>query len=204
VVLADDHTLVRAGIRSLLQAAGIRVVAEAADGREAVRLVEQHRPDVAILDIAMVGMNGLEAAERMMARAPECGVVMLSMHSAEEYIAKAARLGVRGYLIKDAAALELKKAVRAVARGGTYLPRGVSLRQGWFPESSFEQLTLRQRETLQLIGEGKSTKEIASILRISVKTAETHRTQLMERLDIHEVAGLVRYAIRVGLVSPER
>ena len=220
VLLAEDHTLVRAGIRALLQnLAGIEVVAEASDGREALRLIKTYQPDVVLMDIAMAGLNGLEATARVTKEFPTVRVVILSMHSTEEYVAQALRAGAAGYLLKDAAAAELELAVTAVARGETYLSPAVSkhviadyLRRVGDREASggggatpaCELLTPRQREILQLIAEGRSTKEIAAILHLSVKTVETHRTQLMARLDIHDVAGLVRYAIRIGLVALDR
>jgi DNA-binding NarL/FixJ family response regulator len=220
VLLAEDHTLVRAGIRALLQnLTGIQVVAEASDGREALRLIKTYQPDVVLMDIAMAGLNGLEATARVTKEFPTVRVIMLSMHSNEEYVAQALRAGAAGYLLKDAVAAELELAVTAVARGETYLSPAVSkhviadyLRRTGDREASggggatpaSELLTPRQREILQLIAEGRSTKEIASILHLSVKTVETHRTQLMARLDIHDVAGLVRYAIRIGLVTPDK
>jgi DNA-binding NarL/FixJ family response regulator len=212
VLLADDHTLVRAGMRSLLKdIAGVDVVSEAANGREAIELVEKHQPDVVLMDIAMSGLNGLEAAERIIKSHPQCKVIILSMHSTDEYVAKALRIGVVGYLIKDAATSELEIALRAVARGEKYLSPAISTHlidqyKGLAPggESGLETLTPRQREILQLVAEGRTTKEIAAILNISLKTVETHRTQLMERLNIHDIAGLVRHAIRTGLISPEK
>ena len=220
VLLAEDHTLVRAGIRALLQnLAGIEVVAEASDGREALRLIKTYQPDVVLMDIAMAGLNGLEATARVTKEFPTVRVIILSMHSNEEYVAQALRAGAAGYLLKDAVAAELELAVTAVARGETYLSPVVSkhviadyLRRVGEREASggggatpaSELLTPRQREILQLIAEGRSTKEIASTLHLSVKTIETHRTQLMARLDIHDVAGLVRYAIRIGLVTPDK
>jgi DNA-binding NarL/FixJ family response regulator len=219
VLLAEDHTLVRAGIRALLQAlTGVQVVAEANDGREALRLIKTYQPDVVLMDIAMTGLNGLEATARVTKEFPTVRVIILSMHSSEEYVAQALHAGAAGYLLKDAAAAELELAVKAVARGETYLSPAVSkhmitdyLRRVAGGEAgagegalSPDPLTPRQRETLQLIAEGHSTKEIASILHLSVKTVETHRMQLMARLDIHDIAGLVRYAIRIGLVAPDK
>jgi DNA-binding NarL/FixJ family response regulator len=210
VLLADDHALVRAGFRALLKDMdGVVVVDEAGDGREALRLIEARRPDVALLDITMSGLNGLELAARVVSDFPPTRVIILSMHAGEEYVLHALRSGVHGYLLKDAGAAELEMAVRAVARGETYLSPAVSRhvaeyvrRQGGEP-GPLERLTPRQREVLQLIAERHSTKQIAQILNVSAKTVETHRAQLMEKLDIHDVAGLVRYAIRVGLVRPE-
>jgi DNA-binding NarL/FixJ family response regulator len=212
ILLADDHTLVRAGMRSLLKdVSGVDVVAEASTGREAIDLVEQHEPDIVLMDIAMSGLNGLEAAEHIIRSRPQCKVIILSMHSIKEYVVKALRIGVKGYLIKDAATSELEVALRAVARGEKYLSPAISSQViDEYKESSPtneippEILTLRQREILQLIAEGKSTKEIATILNVSVKTIDSHRTQLMERLNIHDVAGLVRYAMRTGLISPDK
>jgi DNA-binding NarL/FixJ family response regulator len=210
VLLADDHALVRAGFRALLKdMKDVVVVAEAGDGREALRLIEAERPDVALLDIAMSGLNGLELAARVAKDFPPARVVILSMHAGEEYVLHALRSGVRGYLLKDAAAAELEMAVRAVVRGETYLSPAVSryvaeyVRRQGGASSPLERLTPRQREVLQLIAERHSTKQIAQILNVSAKTVETHRAQLMEKLDIHDVAGLVHYAIRVGLVQPE-
>ena len=211
VVVADDHTLVRAGLRSLLNGIhGVEVVAEAGNGRDAIALAREHRPDVVLMDIAMSGLNGLEAAERVIKNDPSCKVIILSMHSSSEYVTKALHLGVSGYLVKDAAASELELALAAVARGEKYLSASISTHlidqiTGDTPPSKTEwdSLTSRQREILQLVAEGRTTKEIAVLLGISIKTVDTHRTQLMGRLNIHDVAGLVRYAIRIGLVSSE-
>jgi len=212
IILADNHTLVRAGIRALLeQIPNVVVVGEAADGREAIKLVEQHRPNLVLMDITMPVMNGLEATVRIVKDFPQTRVVMLSVHTDEEYVLQALRAGAAGYLLKDAGRAELEIAVAAVARNETYLSPAVSRhvvgdyvrRTGSGVEGRLQTLTPRQREILQLIAEGKSTKEIASILDVSVKTVETHRAQLMERLDIHDVAGLVRYAIRTGIVTAD-
>lgn len=212
VVLADDHHLVRAGVRALLDAIPeVEVVAEAGDGREALAAIETHRPDVALLDITMPGMNGLEVAARAGTASPKTRVLVLSMHQAPAYVAQALRAGVAGYLLKDSAAVELSVALRAVARGESYLSPAISkqvvdrfLRGDEPAADPLSALTARQKEILQLIAEGRSTKEIAGILDVSAKTVEAHRAQLMERLDIRDVAGLVRFAIRVGLISPER
>ena len=212
VLLADDHTLVRAGIRSLVQAlSGIQVVAEAGDGREALSLIEAHQPDVAVLDIAMPGLNGLEVAAQVADNFPYVRVIILSMHATEEYVLRALRAGAAGYLLKDADTTELELAIKAVTRGETYLSPAVSKhvteyvrRVGEEAHSALERLTPRQREVLQLVAEGHTTQEIARMMNLSVKTVETHRTQLMERLDIHDIAGLVRYAVREGLVILEK
>jgi len=211
VLLADDHALVRAGLRELLQKLpGVEVVAEAGDGREALALVKSALPNFVLLDITMKGLTGLEAAERIVKDFPGVKVVMLSMHANEEYVLRALRAGVSGYIIKDAAIVELELAIKAVVAGETYLSPTISrsvienyLGRTGGKTGSLEQLTPRQREILQLIAEGHSTKEIAYTLKLSVKTVETHRAQLMERLQIYDVAGLVRYALRVGLITPE-
>lgn len=211
VVLADDHTLVRAGIRKLLETLlEVSIVGEADDGLALLTLVQQQQPDLVLLDIAMPGLNGLEAAARLCKVAPAARVLMLSMHQNEEYVRQALRCGAAGYMLKDAAPVELALAIQAVMRGETYLSPSVSkgvvndyvqrLRDDDNPGSG---LTPRQTEVLQLIAEGHSSKEIARRLDLSVKTVETHRSQLMKQLDIHEVAGLVRFAMRNGLVSPD-
>ena len=209
VLLADDHTLVRAGLRKILESMpDIRVVGEAGSGLELLALAVQHQPDLVLMDIAMPGINGLETTERLMRSMPGIRVLILSMHQNEEYVRKALCLGAVAYLLKDAALLELELAIKAVLRGETYLSPAVSggvvsdyvqhLRRD---EPAQVSLTARQTEVLKLIAEGLSTKEIARSLDLSVKTVDTHRSQLMKQLDIHEVAGLVRYAMRVGLVS---
>jgi DNA-binding NarL/FixJ family response regulator len=211
LLLADDHTLFREGVRSLLaRMPEVVVVAETGDGREALELIEQHRPDVALLDITMPGLNGLEVAARTERASPRTRVVILSMHANEGYVAQALRAGIAGYLLKDAAATELAAALRAVARGETYLSPAISRQvvDGFLGRAAPEGdplagLTARQREILQLIAEGKSTKEIATALAVGVKTVETHRAKLMERLNIRDVAGLVRFAIRSGIISPD-
>jgi len=210
VLLADDHTLIRAGIRALLdKLPEVQVVAEATDGRDALNLVKTHRPNVVLMDIAMPGLNGLEATRRMVKEFPRTNVLILSMHASEEYVWQALRGGAAGYLLKGAELAELALAIKAVARGETYLSPPISkqvikdyVRRVGGEETLFERLTPRQREILQLIAEGTTTKNIGKALQISVKTVETHRAQLMERLDIYDVAGLVRYAIKIGLVQP--
>lgn len=212
ILLVDNHALVRAGIRALLERIpDVAVVGEAADGREAIALVEQQRPDLVLMDITMPVMNGLEATTRIVKDFPQTRVVMLSMHTDEEYVLQSLRAGAAGYLLKDAGRAELELAVAAVQRNETYLSPAVSQHvvgdrarpAGTGAEGRLETLTPRQREILQLVAEGHSTKEIARILDVSVKTVETHRAQLMERLDIHDVAGLVRYAIRTGIVTAD-
>jgi DNA-binding NarL/FixJ family response regulator len=212
LLLADDHTLVRAGIRGLLEGlAGVEVVGEAGDGHEALRLAESLRPDVVLLDVGMPGLNGLEVAARLPALDAAIRVIIFSMHTSEEYVLRALRAGCAGYLLKGAAVSELEVAVRAVARGETYLSPAVSKRvvddyvsRTGGAADPLDALTTRQREILQLAAEGHSSKEIAQRLGLSLRTVDTHRAQIMERLDVHDLAGLVRFAVRVGLVTPER
>lgn len=189
----------------------MQVIAEAGDGHEALRLTESHQPDVVLMDIAMPGLNGLEAAARVVKDFPKVRGIVLSMHANEEYIWQALRAGATGYLLKDADTPELELAIKAVVRGETYLTPAVPkqvvqdyIRRVGSETSTLDLLTPRQREILHLIAEGHTTKDVAKRLNLSVKTVETHRAQLMERLDIHDVAGLVRYAIRVGLVSSDK
>lgn len=211
LVIADNHTLVRAGFRSLVEDIdGVEVIGEAENGREALRLVETLRPQIVLMDIAMPEMNGLEATARITREFPKVRVIILSMHANEEYVYQALRSGASGYLLKDSGTAELELALRAIARGETYLCPAVSkyvvtdyVRRLSQDQNPLDQITPRQREILQLIAEGKSTKDIADTLYISNKTVETHRAQLMDRLDIHDIAGLVRYAIRTGLVVLE-
>ncbi len=211
VLLVDDHTLVRAGVRALLEAIdGVDVVAETGDGRSALELLERVSPDVALLDITMPGLNGLEVAARVSRTSPKTKILILSMHANEAFVAQALRSGVSGYLLKDSAAAELEVALGAIARGQRYLSPAISSQvvDGYLKSSEerpgpLGNLTARQREILQLIAEGHSTKEIAFDLGVSIKTIETHRAQLMDRLGIRDVAGLVRLAIREGLISPE-
>jgi DNA-binding NarL/FixJ family response regulator len=197
-------------MRSLLQdLPDVEVVAEAGDGAEALAAAERERPDVVLMDIAMKGMNGLEAAARLRERLPGVKVIILSMHTSEEYVLLALRAGAAAYLIKDSATSELELALKCVMRGETYLSPAISRQvvdgyvQRVGASAGPEPLTPRQREVLKRIAEGRSTKEIAFELSLSVKTVETHRAQIMERLGIRDVAGLVRYAMRAGLVPPE-
>ena len=215
VLLADDHTLVRAGLRTLIQGfEGFRVVAETGDGREAVRLARQLEPNIALIDISMPGLNGLDATALISRETPDTRVVILSMHTAETYVLEALRAGAVGYVVKDAAVDEMERALRAVQKGERWLSPSVSrhlldeylrlIRSQPMVGSGMDALTARQREILQLIAEGHSTREMADRLSISIKTVETHRAQLMERLNIHDVAGLTRFALRAGLIDSER
>lgn len=212
VVLAEDHALVRAGIRSLLdRMSGVEVVGEAVDGREAIDMIGRLLPDVVLMDITMPGLNGLHVVVRAKADHPEVRVIMLSMHDNEEYVWQALRAGAAGYLLKDADPSELELAVRSVARGQSYLSPAVSahvvsdyLRRSTPEKGPMERLTPRQLEIVQLIAEGHTNQEIARQLDVSLKTIESHRAQLMSRLDIHDVPGIVRYAVRMGLVPADR
>ena len=212
VLLADDHALLRAGLRALIKdMSGIEVAGEAEDGAEALRLMIETRPAVALVDISMPRLNGLEVAARAAKEAPSTRVIILSMHAYEEYVHRALLAGAAGYLLKNADEGELEQALRTVARGQTWLSPSISktvvdaLARGEKPAPGpFELLSPRQREILQLIAEGSSSKDIARKLDLGVKTVEKHRTELMDRLGIHGVAGLVRYALRAGIVQPER
>ncbi len=215
ILLADDHTLVRAGLRALLESIDeVTAISEVGDGRRALEVIAAEHPDVALLDIAMPGLNGLEVAARVARDSPRTRLVILSMHSSPSHVAQALRAGAVGYLLKDSAAEELGLALRAVMSGETYLSPAISRQvvDGFLgriaspgaDEPMDAQLTPRQREILQLVAESRSSKEVAAMLSLSVKTVEAHRSQIMERLGIHDLAGLVRYAIRIGLVSSER
>ena len=210
IVLADDHVLVRAGIRALVQ--GLKdceVVGEADNGREALKTIDALKPDIVLMDIMMPELNGLDATARVAAGRSGARVIILSMNADENYVRQAMRAGASGYLLKNVSPAELELAIRAVARGDTYLSSAVSKHvisgfiQRADARSASPELTPRQTEVLQLVAEGHSTKQIAMKLHISVKTVETHRMTLMNTLDIHDIAGLVRYAIRTGLITPD-
>jgi DNA-binding NarL/FixJ family response regulator len=205
VVLADDHILVRQGVRALLEREGIVVVGEASDGQEAQRLVLHEDPDAAVMDISMPRFNGLDAALSLSRTSPRTKLILLTRHNEQQYVAEALRCGVRGYVLKDQAANDLVRAIREVCSGQVYLSPGVSsavLEAYASPDRPRDTLSARERQVLQLIAEGKTTKEIAVLIHVSAKTVETHRARLMQKLGIHEIAGLVRYAIRKGLVQP--
>lgn len=210
IVLADDHQLVRAGLRSLLdKEPDLQVVAEAADGREAVRLVTQHEPDLAILDIGMPNLNGIEATRQIRAAVPQTKVIALSMHAGAQFVGGMFEAGASAYLLKDSAYEELLEAVRAVLVGRIYLSRDITgvvvqdyvRRAAAAPKVSETSLTPREREIAQLLAEGRSTKEIAGQLFVSVKTIETHRQHIMEKLKFNSIAELTKYAIREGLTE---
>jgi DNA-binding NarL/FixJ family response regulator len=214
IVLADDHTLVRSGMRMLLESIPeMKVVGEAADGLEALHLIRQLRPDCVLMDLAMPGLNGVEAVRRSTAQFPSIPILVISMHADEAYVHRALVAGARGYLLKGSDKEELATAVRTVCSGVTYLTPAISKtlvaalakKSGAAePISPLEVLTLRQREVLRLVAEGNSTKQVAGRLGLSAKTVEAHRSAIMERLGIRDLASLVRFAVRAGLVEPDR
>jgi DNA-binding NarL/FixJ family response regulator len=214
IVLAEDHTLVRKGMRLLLETIpGLSVVGEAADGLEALQLIEQHQPDCVLMDLAMPGLSGIEAVRRSSTEFPHIPILVVSMHADEGYVHQALAAGAAGYLLKGSDKEELETAVRAVCSGQTYLTPAISKTlvsalsrksQASSASSPLELLTLRQREVLRLVAEGSSTKQVAARLGLSVKTVEAHRGAIMERLGIRDLAGLVRFAIRAGLVAGDK
>jgi len=205
ILIAEDHVIVRQGFRTMLERDGFQVVGEAGDGREAVRLARELRPDVAILDVGLPLLNGIDAAREIRKVSSRTRVILVTMYGEQDHLSSALRAGVRGYLLKTRAVEDLENAIREVYRGGVFLgdvaEDALEAYQS-IVDSEPRPLTPREREVLQLVAEGKTTKEIASILGISFKTAESHRTRIMEKLDIHETASLVRYAVRRGLVPP--
>lgn len=211
VMIVEDHALVRAGMRALLEKIdGIDVVSAVGDGWEAVKAVQTDVPDLVLMDIAMPGLNGLDATSRIVRESPATRVILLSMHANEEYLQQALQSGASGYLLKGAELAELELAIKTVSRGESYLTPAVAKyaidayrEKSDGPTGPLAKLSMRQREILQLIAEGHTTKDIAQRLNVSVKTVETHRAHLMERLEIHDVPGLVRFAVRVGLIQPD-
>ena len=205
ILLADDHVMVRQGLRVLLEQAGMRVIGEASDGQEALRLAHEHAPDVAVLDLAMPSLNGLETARRLRETLPQTKIVLLTMYTEEPYVLEALEAGAVGYVVKTQAAGDIVQAIRDVLQGAIYLSSRVAqtVVQAYLTRSSHspDPLTSREREIVQRIAEGQTTKEIAAALGLSVKTVETHRNSLMRKLDIHETATLVRYALRRGLTT---
>jgi DNA-binding NarL/FixJ family response regulator len=211
ILLVDDHTVVRKGLRLLLESHGdFKVVCDAADGREAIALAEQHRPDVVVMDVAMPILNGIEASRHICASLPETAIVILSMHSDEAYVLKALKAGARAYLLKDSAEHDLIAAVKAVSDGKAFFSPAISKMlvedyvrqmQEQKIEDSFELLTTREREVLQLLAEGRSNKEAANILQLSLHTVETHRANIFQKLNLHNGAELILYAIRKGVIS---
>jgi two-component system response regulator NreC len=211
ILLADDHTVVRKGLRLLLESqADFEVIADACDGRETVALAEQHQPDVVVLDVAMPILNGIEAARQISAKFPQVAIVFLSMHSDESYVLKALKSGARAYLLKDSAEYDLIAAIKAVSEGKAFFSPAISkmlvedyVRQMREKdvEDSYELLTTREREILQLLAEGKSNKDVASLLNLSLYTVETHRSNIFQKLNLHSSAELILYAIRKGVIS---
>jgi two-component system, NarL family, response regulator NreC len=206
VLIAEDHVVVRQGLKALLEREKFDVVGEASDGHEAMRFARELMPDVAILDLVMPGLNGIDATRAIHEQCPEVRTIALTMHTEDQYVLAALHAGFRGYVLKSQAASHLVRAIREVCRGEIYLSPAVSrvvvdayLGRKSLPE---DPLTQREREVLQLVAEGKTTKQIAQLLGVSAKTAESHRTRIMSKLEIHETAGLVRYAIRRGLIQP--
>src|SRR5262245_4911395 len=205
ILLAEDHLIVRQGVRALLEREGFQVVAEASDGHEAIRLARDQHPDVAVLDLAMPRLNGLDAAREIHRVTSRTRTILLTVHTERQYILQALQLGIRGCVIKTRAAADLIRAIREVSSGRTYLSPDVShtVVEAYLAKSELprDPLSLRERQVLQLVAEGRTTKEIARVLGVSVKTAECHRCHIMNKLDIHDIAGLVRYAIRTGFTE---
>jgi two-component system response regulator NreC len=206
VLLAEDHALIRQGLRALLEKRGFQVVCEASDGQEAVRLVETTQPDVAVIDISMPILNGVDATRELKKSSPKTKVIILTQHDKDQYVTEALRAGAKGYVLKSQAAEDLVHAIQEVCHGSVYLSPNISrtVVDAYLSKNyiSADPLSQRERQVLQLVSEGNSTKDIAVHLGISAKTAESHRTRLMKKLDIHETASLVRYAIRRGLIQP--
>jgi two-component system, NarL family, response regulator NreC len=205
LLLADDHAMLRDGLRAILKDEGFEVVAEASDGREAVKLAQSLGADVAILDISMPLLNGIDAAREILKSSPKTKIIILTMYTDDRYVLASLRAGIAGFVLKSKAASSLVQAIQAVCKGEVYLSSGVSkaVVDAYLAkdDTPADPLSVREREVLQLIAEGQNTKEIGSVLGISAKTAESHRTNIMQKLHIHEVAGLVRYAVREGLVQ---
>ncbi len=206
ILLADDHLIVRQGLRAVLEGEGFEVMGEVGDGQEAVKLARQRCPDVAVMDFAMPLLTGLDAAREILKACPRAKAILLTMHTEDHYVLAALRAGIRGYVVKTQAAADLVRAIHEVQRGLMYLSPGISqtIVQAYLTKSDVPQdpLSPREREVLQLIAEGKTTKEVAGLLGISFKTAESHRMRIMKKVDVHETASLVRYAVRRGLIQP--
>ena len=211
ILLADDHAIVRDGVRALLEKQpDMTVVGEASDGRETVSMAEDQAPDVVVMDIAMPIMNGIEATRRIVTSNPHCAVVILSMHQDESYVLRSLKAGARGYLLKDSLRSDVIEAVRSVSQGRSFLTRKVSrmLQEDYIRlmeqrglEDSYDLLTDREREILQLVAEGKTNKEVATLLNISITTVETHRTHILQKLGLHSIPDLILYAVRKGIIA---
>ena len=206
ILLADDHLVFRQGLKSLLEREGLQIIGEAADGQEAIRRARDLSPDVAVLDLAMPLLNVLDAAREIVRASPRTRPILLTMHTEDPYVMEALRAGIKGYVLKTQPSTDVVQAIQEVARGRIYLSPGISrtVVDAYLAKTELppDPLSPREREVLQLVAEGKTTKEIARLLGVSVKTAENHRTRILAKLDIHETAGLVRYAIRRGLIQP--
>jgi len=211
ILLADDHTVMRSGLRLLLERQhNLQVVGEAADGREAVELAASEKPDVVVMDIAMPHLNGVEAARQIASRSPQTAIAILSMHSDESYVIRSLKAGARAYLLKDSAEADLIAAIHAITEGKSFFSPAVRkiLKEDYMhqlaemgAEDSYELLTNREREVLQLVAEGKSNKEVANLLNLSLYTVETHRTHILQKLNLHSVPELILYAVRKGIIS---
>jgi len=211
ILLADDHTVVRDGLRALVEKQpDMSVIGEAADGRDTIRIAEEQSPDVIIMDIAMPNMNGIEATRRIIASNPQTAVLILSMHQDESYVLRSLKAGARGYLLKDSVRSDVIEAIRAVVQGRSFLTRKVSriLQEDYVREmerrgleDSYDLLTDREREILQLVAEGRTNKEVASMLNISLTTVETHRTHILQKLNLHSIPELILYAVRKGIIA---
>jgi DNA-binding NarL/FixJ family response regulator len=206
ILLADDHLIVRQALKALLEGEGFSVVAEVGDGVEAVRVARERCPDVAVLDLSMPLLNGLDAAREIQQACPRAKAILLTIHAEDHYVLDALRAGIKGYVLKTQAAADLVRAISEVQKGAVYLSPGVSqtVVQAYLTKAELppDLLTPRERQVLQLVAEGKTTKQVAKLLGITQKTAESHRTRIMEKLDVHETASLVRYAVRRGLIQP--
>jgi len=211
ILLADDHTVMRAGLRLLLERhENFEVVGEAADGREAVAMATEQKPDVVVMDVAMPHLNGVEAARQILVRHPDTAIVMLSMHSDESYVLRSLKAGARAYLLKDSAEADLIAAIQAIIEGRSFFSAGVRalLKEDYIyrlrkfgADDTYELLTAREREVLQLVAEGRSNKEVANLLGLSLYTVETHRTHILQKLNLHSVPELILYAVRKGIIS---
>ncbi len=211
ILLADDHTVMRAGLRLLLERhEDFEVVGEAADGRQAVEIAAEQKPAVVVMDIAMPQLNGVEAARQILNRDPETAIVMLSMHSDESYVLRSLKAGARAYLLKDSAEADLVSAIQAIIEGKSFFSPGVRalLKEDYIhrlakfgADDTYELLTAREREVLQLVAEGRSNKEVAALLNLSLYTVETHRTHILQKLNLHSVPDLILYAVRKGIIS---
>lgn len=211
ILLADDHTVMRAGLRLLLERhENFEVIGEAADGREAVEIAAEQKPAVVVMDVAMPHLNGVEAARQILTRNPDIAIVMLSMHSDESYVLRSLKAGARAYLLKDSAEADLISAIQAIIEGRSFFSPGVRalLKEDYIyrlqkfgADDTYELLTAREREVLQLVAEGRSNKEVASLLGLSLYTVETHRTHILQKLNLHSVPELILYAVRKGIIS---